>query len=232
MDETGLKISGGDPKRAKEKAGWALLKAENSRSWIGGLPHAPVGFEWPRNVNSKPLHFFGQLDILEVRKDSEAVVLAGLPEDGSILFFAGYLAGKGMISSCLKYSGSQMNGAIEQGLPTDLETLGTLGFSPRDREQTFQKRFVRPTRFQSFGDERDKAIFEAEYGVHRFLGLEPPFSNNWDDLRGKDCLISFGEDREFGTLNDHHYGLSTWCSREDLDAGEYSRGKCVLHHAV
>lgn len=72
----------------------------------------------------------------------------------------------------------------------------------------------------------------TDWRRHRLFGIEPPFSNNWEDLRGKACLISIGADPLLGTQTEHEYGLSLWGPVADLDAGRYDRLEIVRHCAV
>lgn len=67
---------------------------------------------------------------------------------------------------------------------------------------------------------------------HRLFGIEPPFGNNWEDLRGKDCLISIGADPLLRTTTEHEYGLSLWAPLEDLENGRYEHLELVRHCAV
>ena len=67
---------------------------------------------------------------------------------------------------------------------------------------------------------------------HRLFGIEPPFGNNWEDLRGQDCLISIAADFLLKTESEHEYGLSIWCPREDMKNGQYNTGQLVRHCAV
>jgi hypothetical protein len=48
---------------------------------------------------------------------------------------------------------------------------------------------------------------------HRLFGIEPPFPNNGEDLRGQDCLISIAADALLDTCSEHEYGMSIWCSQ-------------------
>jgi len=67
---------------------------------------------------------------------------------------------------------------------------------------------------------------------HRLFGIEPPFGNNCEDLRGQDCLISIREDSLLGTMSEHFYGVSIWCPRDDMANGKLEGGQVVLHCAV
>jgi hypothetical protein len=67
---------------------------------------------------------------------------------------------------------------------------------------------------------------------HRLFGLEPPFPNNGEDLRGQDCLISIAADPLLGTQSEHEYGLSVWCPRDRMAKGRYDEGQFVRHCAV
>lgn len=80
---------------------------------------------------------------------------------------------------------------------------------------------------QRFAEERI-----TDWRRHRLFGIEPPFSNNQEDLRGKACLISIGADELLGTQTEHDYGLSLWGSAEDLQAGHFDRLEVMRHCAV
>jgi len=67
---------------------------------------------------------------------------------------------------------------------------------------------------------------------HRLFGLEPPFSNNGEDLRGQDCLISIFADPLLGTQSEHEYGLSIWCPRDRMARGLFDKGQFIRHCAV
>lgn len=67
---------------------------------------------------------------------------------------------------------------------------------------------------------------------HRLFGLEPPFPNNWEDLRGHDCLISITADQLLGTQSEHEYGMSIWCLSEEMSKGKFENGQVVRHCAV
>lgn len=67
---------------------------------------------------------------------------------------------------------------------------------------------------------------------HRLFGIEPPFPNNGEDLRGQDCLISIAADPLLGTQSEHEYGMSVWCPRDRMAKGRYDKGQFVRHCAV
>lgn len=67
---------------------------------------------------------------------------------------------------------------------------------------------------------------------HRLFGIEPPFPNNFEDTKGKECIVSVAADMLLGTCSEHEYGMSIWCSRHDVKRGRYHRGKFIRHCAV
>ena len=72
----------------------------------------------------------------------------------------------------------------------------------------------------------------TDWRRHRLFGLEPPFPNNGEDLRGQDCLISIAADPLLGTQSEHEYGMSVWCKRDRMARGHYGKGQFVRHCAV
>jgi len=73
---------------------------------------------------------------------------------------------------------------------------------------------------------------ETGWRGHRLFGLEPEFENNWEDLRGRDCVISISADMLLQTRSEHEYGLSVWCLRRRMAKGQYDKGQLVRHCAV
>ncbi|MEO9826532.1 MAG: DUF1963 domain-containing protein [Paracoccaceae bacterium] len=73
--------------------GWALhLRSpfEAKRpvtSWIGGVPVAPPGFNWPRDRNDEVLHFVAQIDLRDLKPEPETGQRPALPEDGAVMVF-------------------------------------------------------------------------------------------------------------------------------------------------
>ena len=84
-----------------------------------------------------------------------------------------------------------------------------------------------PEAFRNFFDERITC-----WRRHRLFGIEPPFSNNQDDLRGRACLISIGADPLLETQTEHEYGISLWVPIEELNAGRLDDLQIVRHCAV
>jgi Domain of unknown function (DUF1963) len=72
----------------------------------------------------------------------------------------------------------------------------------------------------------------TDWRNHRLFGIEPPFPNNGEDLRGWSCLISISADALLGTQSEHDYGMSVWFKRDDLAAGRFDHGMLVRHCAV
>jgi len=84
-----------------------------------------------------------------------------------------------------------------------------------------------PEAFQGFMEQRITG-----WRKHRLFGIEPPFSNNMDDLRGKACLISINADPLLYTQTEHDYGISVWVPIEDMKAGNFENTQVVRHGAV
>jgi hypothetical protein len=84
-----------------------------------------------------------------------------------------------------------------------------------------------PSCYRPFVDMR-----ETGWRRHRLFGIEPDFENNWEDLRGKDCVISIAADALLRTESEHEYGLSIWCPRGRMTKGRFDKGQLVRHCAV
>ena len=84
-----------------------------------------------------------------------------------------------------------------------------------------------PEAYRDFADEHI-----TSWRRHRLFGVEPPFMNNSDDLRGRACLISIGADPLLETQTEHEYGISLWVPIEDLNAGRFDDLQIVRHCAV
>jgi hypothetical protein len=84
-----------------------------------------------------------------------------------------------------------------------------------------------PSCYRPFVDMR-----ETGWRGHRLFGIEPPFDNNWEDLRGQDCVISIAADALLQTESEHEYGLSIWCPRGRMKKGLFDKGQLVRHCAV
>jgi Domain of unknown function (DUF1963) len=72
----------------------------------------------------------------------------------------------------------------------------------------------------------------TDWRNHRLFGIEPPFPNNGEDLRGWSCLISVHADSLLGTETEHHYGMSVWVKQEDRNTANFINGQLVIHCAV
>ncbi|MEM6476131.1 MAG: DUF1963 domain-containing protein [Pseudomonadota bacterium] len=84
-----------------------------------------------------------------------------------------------------------------------------------------------PPEFRNFMEERI-----TQWRDHRLFGIEPPFSNNTDDLRGMSCLISIHADPLLYTQTEHDYGISVWIPTEEMQAGKFDNTQVVRHCAV
>jgi hypothetical protein len=73
---------------------------------------------------------------------------------------------------------------------------------------------------------------ETGWRGHRLFGIEPEFANNWEDLRGQDCVISIFADELLETKSEHEYGLSIWCPRDRMANGLFDEGQLIRHCAV
>jgi hypothetical protein len=73
---------------------------------------------------------------------------------------------------------------------------------------------------------------ETGWRRHRLFGIEPEFANNWEDLRGQDCVISIFADDLLQTASEHEYGLSIWCPRDRIAKGLFDEGQLIRHCAV
>jgi hypothetical protein len=72
---------------------------------------------------------------------------------------------------------------------------------------------------------------ETGWRRHRLFGIEPEFANNFDDLRGQDCVISIAADMLLQTMSEHEYGLSIWCPRDRMMKGLFDKGQLIRHCA-
>jgi hypothetical protein len=71
----------------------------------------------------------------------------------------------------------------------------------------------------------------TDWRGHRLFGLEPAFSNNGEDRRGQDCLISIAADPLLDTVSEHEYGMSIWCPRTRLSRGQFGEGQFIRQNA-
>lgn len=72
----------------------------------------------------------------------------------------------------------------------------------------------------------------TDWRNHRLFGIEPPFPNNGEDLRGWSSLISVSADSLLGTQSEHDYGMSVWVKKEHLSSGNFANGQLIRHCAV
>ncbi|SMX29412.1 hypothetical protein TRP8649_03546 [Pelagimonas phthalicica] len=116
----------GNESRAKEIPAWALLlhspfdPPENPQSWIGGVPKAPPGFDWPRHPDGTRQHFLAQIDLAALGEG------AGLPKSGALLIFLAYSWSDNAPDHgycCKILSEEEMQVAVEQPIPDDLAPL-------------------------------------------------------------------------------------------------------------
>jgi hypothetical protein len=84
-----------------------------------------------------------------------------------------------------------------------------------------------PSCYRPFVDMR-----ETDWRRNRLLGIEPEFANNWEDLRGQDCVISIFADELLQTTSEHEYGVSIWCPRDRMAKGLFDDGQLIRHCAV
>lgn len=81
-----------------------------------------------------------------------------------------------------------------------------------------------PQAYRSFVDR-----WIANYRRHKLFGLEPDLGANDEDRRGQNCVISINADELLGTLSEHEFGLSVWCSATDIAVGNFSKGQLIRH---
>ncbi len=138
--------------------------------------------------------------------------------------------------------------------PALLDELFQVRTALSDQMQTYAPKFVLPGNpdrvwdwiCREYPQIRASADFEAVPAAyrpfiearitgwrgHRLFGIEPPFANNWEDLRMQDCLISIAADELLGTRSEHEYGLSVGCPRFHMAKGRFDSGQLVRHCAV
>jgi hypothetical protein len=123
--------------RAKRLPAWALLLRspyETSRSvlsWLGGVPRAPVDFEWPNDRDGTPLHFLAQIDLSSLKPEPETGARPlGLPEEGALLVFVG------QSYACRILDARDMTRAVPLALPDRLEPVSKHGFFSEERTFT------------------------------------------------------------------------------------------------
>lgn len=82
--------------RPVERPSWALMLRSPYKdnraptSWLGGAPHAPKSFDWPRDASGRPLPFIAQIDLSALKPEpTTRATPPGLPKDGALLVFAG-----------------------------------------------------------------------------------------------------------------------------------------------
>lgn len=63
---------------------------DGARSWLGGRPKAPPGFDWPRDADGTPQLLLAQLDLADLGpRAARGGRAAALPEAGALLVFVG-----------------------------------------------------------------------------------------------------------------------------------------------
>lgn len=72
----------------------------------------------------------------------------------------------------------------------------------------------------------------TDWRGHRLFGIEPEFSNNGEDLRNQNPLISIASDALLGTGSEHDYGFSVWLKDNDIARGRHTGGQFIRHCAV
>lgn len=152
----------GDAERPAQRPAWALilrspyLSWDGATSWLGGLPCAPEGFDWPRSAEGKPLHFLAQIDLSDLRPDpSNGAEFPGLPKDGVLLVFADYVTYETVL-----LSQADMAAAKPVDAPDDIGALAAI------HHWSDKATFTRwPVSLVPFVDDGDRA---APQGVPRF----------------------------------------------------------------
>jgi len=127
--------------------GWGLIMRSPydtrspSTSWLGGLPHVPPEFFWPRDENEVPEHFIAQIDLASLQPDPiTGARPPGLPSQGALLVFFG-----GLSASLHIINAPQMARAIRQKPPGDTPPLRQSGF--RSDATTFPEWQVDPVAY-------------------------------------------------------------------------------------
>jgi hypothetical protein len=115
-------------------------------SWLGGVPRAPKGFQWPKGRDGKAMIFVAQIDLAALRPEPVTGARApGLPADGALLVFMG----DGYAIRVLT------NTEVENGAPVTpplmAPDVGSLGFWGKGK--TFNAWAVDPVPFISRVDE-------------------------------------------------------------------------------
>lgn len=99
---------------------------------------------------------------------------------------------------------------------------------PRGRDRNLLETLrALPREYQGFVEAK-----VSDWRNHRLFGIEPPFSNNDEDLRGWSSLISVAADSLLGTESEHDYGMSVWVKKEDLSSADFTNAQLVRHCAV
>jgi hypothetical protein len=139
--------------RAKELPAWALLlrspyeSYREPTSWLGGVPHVPSSFDWPRGKDGRALHFIAQIDLATLSPEPTTGARApGLPTEGALLIFIG----DGFAIRVL--AARDMRSAAPAMLPPDLVELSEHGFWGHG--PTFNRWAVDPLAYLSRGEER------------------------------------------------------------------------------
>ena len=70
----------------------------------------------------------------------------------------------------------------------------------------------------------------TDWRGHRLFGLEPEFTNNFEDRRQQDPLISISGDSLLGTESEHDYGYSVWLKDDDIARGQHANGQFIRHN--
>ncbi|SOB81178.1 protein of unknown function [Sphingomonas guangdongensis] len=111
------------------RPGWALLLRSpftdwtGASSWLGGVPHAPADFRWPRDPDGTPQLFLAQIDLAAIAPEPRTGLRPeGLPESGALLIFAGSAA------SCHLITAAAMASAGPVTPPDELPAIRTYGF--------------------------------------------------------------------------------------------------------
>lgn len=153
-----MKARTGADTRAAELPAWALLYRSPFRtydrpatSWLGGVPRAPNGFNWPKGRDDRPLHFIAQIDLSALKPESTTGARPpGLPERGALLVFVGLDYATHILSEA-----DVTNGAPIMP-PDDLPDLAELGFWSTGN--IFCARAVDPVPYLSRGEDWPDAL--------------------------------------------------------------------------
>lgn len=230
------------PREPGPVSAWALHDgaAADARSWLGGTPIAPIGFDWPCDPDGTPQLFLAQIDLSTLTPNPErGDRRSNLPQSGSMLIFSW------MSGTVRLFSAEEMLSAVALEAPPGMPSLQTRGlhgatdgllnrvpitlvpFTCHDAETEPPHEGFMPANLP----DETKALLKDWRG-HRLFGIEPDFMNNWEDLRGKSCLIRIASDLALGSWMENHSAISLWFKTEDLVSGCFDDPEVVFHSSV